>query len=242
MRIGSKAVVFAAFLLFACKEEPRRRQRHNRAPARAEQEYCGNRPISASGRILPIAPIWQKCSEHCWATIMEMLGRYYGVKTRVCELAGSIRKGDRGVCCSLRDMCGDSSCNRPLMTEAIDDMLLSEIGLKSQFAYRVLLESELQTELSNGRPVIIGYAGPKKSHVALITGFYFEQDVGSGIKATYLVADPFNGFAPMDYQQIAEGIGVDEPMLWEESWWRISPREDGCNEQFDPLCGCEASP
>ncbi|MBI2098807.1 hypothetical protein HYT45_00105 [Candidatus Uhrbacteria bacterium] len=223
---------------FACKEEPRRHKRRDFA----EQKYCGDRPISSSGCILSIPPLRQECSEHCWATVLEMLGTYYGREARVCELAGIVRNHDRKSCCSLADICGNALCNKPLTPEAIDDVLSSEFGLESRFAYRILLESELQTELSNGRPVIVGYAGREKSHVALITSFYFEPDRDFGAKAIYLVADPFNGFTQMDYEQIIEGVGIDEPMPWEESWWRISPREDGCNERYDPLCGCESSP
>lgn len=226
--------------IFGCQSEPRQSQRYGSLIVPAKQPYCGERPIRLQGKMLAIPSRTQECSEHCWAAVLEMVSRYYGGNLRECDFAG-IKLGDRNACCAS-DSCANQLCNQPVSKEEFTSMLAQNLGLKSRFEFRPLTEEELQSELSNGRPVIVGFEDGYRSHVALITGFILVPDLFTGTKAIYHLADPWRdiGLVQRTYDQINSGPSRDQPIPWSETWYRLSPREDGCNERFDPLCGCES--
>lgn len=238
-----KNLLVISVIFFGCKSEPRQSQKgYGSLVVPAKQPYCGDRPIRPQGKMLAIPSRTQECSEHCWATVLEMVGRYYGQNLRECDLAG-IRLGNSNACCAPNS-CANDSCNQPVSKEEFTLMLAQNLGLKSRFEWRALTEEELQIELSNGRPVIVGFEDGRRSHVALIIGFIFVPDLITGTKAIYHLADPWRdiGLVQRTYDQINQGPSRDQPIPWSRTWYRLSPREDGCNERFDPLCGCEPSP
>lgn len=237
MRIGSKAVIFAVFLLFACGDNGERKNKIGHSGSLRTQPYCGNRDVQIDGVRLDVGFKKQECDDWCWAAVITMVADYYGRETSECSLA-TLRLDNLFECC-VPSVCGSMPCNEPATHEDMS-RILKDSGLWSRFYPRPLTEDELKLELSNGRPVIIGFNGVDASHVTVVTGFR-PPEAGEGT-IIYFALDPSLGVVSFDYENLRGGPVSGQYMPWIMSWRYISPREDGCNEQFDPLCGCETSP
>jgi hypothetical protein len=191
---------------------------------------CGDRPSSEDGVSLDMKVVLQPCSQLCWAAVSTMIGRYFDRGVEQCELA-TVKTG--GNCCAAAS-CLLDVCNQPALGSEITDVLARRLDLHGRWIARQLAPEELENELSNGRPVVVGFRGPFSGHVAVVAGFT------PGAPTTYRVLDPWPEFGEMPavtYQQLVAG-----PMMeWVETWFGLSPRFDGCNPDFDGWCGCGAS-
>lgn len=237
MRSGSKTAVFAAFLFLACGGSGERNNKIGRSGSVRIQPYCGNRDVRPEGIRLDVRLKKQECDNWCWAAAISMVSDYYGRPKRECSIA-SLRLDNLFQCC-VDPICGTSPCNEPATREDFDKILAAS-GLHWSFYLRPLTEEELKLELSNGRPVIVGFNGIESSHVAVAVGF--RPPEGSEISSVYFLIDPSVGHIDTDYEDLRNGPTSQEFMPWVMTWKNISTRTDGCNEQFDPLCGCETSP
>lgn len=220
------------FALAACKERSPTREYGGLALG-APQRFCRDRPIRTQGIMLPIPVRSQECSERCWAAVLGMLSRYYGKNLQECDFAG--RRSERNCC--IPDSCNNEPCNLPASEAQIGDMMEYELGLHYQYIRGQLTEANLQSELSNGRPVVVGFGREESNHVSLVIGFITVEKDG-GRSAVYHLADPWPdiGLLQIGYPELL--AGPNPPLPWSASWMRISPREDGCNENFDQTCGC----
>lgn len=202
--------------------------------------YCGDRSIRPEGVLLQVMPIPQECQQWCWAAAITMVANYYQRPVSECQLA-TIRISNSGFQCCNFSACMFAPCDQPAQENEMSAILIAVVGLYGDYAMRPLTERELQTELSNGRPVIVGYRGPFSGHVAVIMGFSpANPDIGLPF-ATYRVVDPWPAFGVLDlaYMQIRMGPSPDGGTPWNRSWYHMSPRRDHCNVLFDPSCGCE---
>lgn len=220
--------------LFSCSERSQS-QKYSGLSPEVPQRFCRDRPIKIRGQMLPIPSRTQECTERCWAAVLTMVGRYYGKNLQECDFAG-IRS--RSNCCTPNS-CTDEACNQPASENQVGDMMNHDLSLLHNFTRRQLTESELQLELSNGRPVVIGFGQNDSAHIALVTGFIIVEQDGEE-RNIYHLTDPWPqiGVVQWTYNDLLAGPPYDVPLPWRATWFRISPREDGCNERFDPLCGC----
>lgn len=196
---------------------------------------CGpdHLPIDRSGTYLGVSFEPQQCTEWCWAGVSVMVASYYGIGASECSLA-SVRNGyQQGACC-FQGACQTSQCNTPAPPLVIESMLRDVLGIHGLSVNNGLTEQQVQTELSNGRPFIVGYLNSFAGHVVLVDGF---QPSGSGY--VYSVLDPFYGSFAVSYNQLAYGyMGGGMQWRWGYTAYHLSPRTDGCNTRFDPACAC----
>lgn len=197
------------------------------APQSGPSQTCGDRPPAESGVQLSIDLLPQPCSQWCWAAVSTVVGRYFGRPTSQCELA-SLKTGRS--CCQYGS-CVFDACDQPALGEELTTILSRHFGLHGRWLGSPIPEEDLRTELSNGRPVIVGFQGPFAGHVAVVTGF------APGTPTTYRVLDPWPAYGEISsitYSELRNG-----PMMpWTQTWLGLSPRQDGCVPSFDASCGC----
>lgn len=237
MRTVNKITVFTALLFLACCGNGGRKNKIGHTGPVVTQPFCGNRDVRIEGVRLDVRLKQQECDNWCWAAVISMISEYYGRPKRECSIA-SLRLDNIFQCCA-DPVCGTSPCNEPATRQDFDKILAAS-GLHSSFYLRPLTEEELRLELSNGRPVIVAFNGVESSHVAIVFGF--RPPEGAEASFIYFLIDPSVGYVNTDYEDLRNGPTSQEFMPWVMTWKRISIRADGCNERFDPLCGCEASP
>jgi hypothetical protein len=90
--------------------------------------------------------------------------------------------GGNGNCC-VYGGCNIQGCNVGAQPEQVPQVLLQN-GLRSVLLYRALSEAEIKTELSQYRPIIMGFTSFGSGHVVLMYGF----DSSTG---RYFVSDPW---------------------------------------------------
>ncbi len=234
MKTKAKAVLFISFLLFACGKSPDPREAIRPVGSVRVQPFCGNRDIESEGIRLDIRWRRQECDNWCWAATIVMAADYYGHEVKECSLA-SLRLDNLFQCC-VDPICGARPCDEPANYGEVAEMLQESSGLHSSFYPRPLTEDKLKLELSNGRPVIVGFNGVESSHAAIVAGF--KPPEAGEISFIYFILDPSLGPISLDYEALRQGPTSEEFMPWVMTWKNISPRLDGCNERFDPLCGC----
>lgn len=196
--------------------------------------------------LLPFSSFQQWCSQWCWAAVSTSIANYFGTPmtdslgrqwpARECYLA-SINAGfnDWNTCCQYA-ACGYQACNQPVAWHNMDDALAA-VGLYGRVLQRPLTEPEIQREITNGRPIVVGFQGTGIGHVALITGYT------PGTPFIYQLDDPWphTGMGStrfqLTYQQILYGPDGQTP--WGGSWYRISGRPDGCVQSVNPDCSCQ---
>jgi hypothetical protein len=196
--------------------------------------------------LLPFSSFQQWCSQWCWAAVSTSIANYFGTPmtdslgrqwpARECYLA-SINAGfnDWNTCCQYA-ACGYQACNQPVAWHNMDDALAA-VGLYGRVLQRPLTEPEIQREIANGRPIVVGFQGTGIGHVALITGYT------PGTPFVYQLDDPWphTGMGStrfqLTYQQILYGPDGQTP--WGGSWYRISGRPDGCVQSVNPDCSCQ---
>jgi hypothetical protein len=197
---------------------------------------CGpdHLPVNPSGVRLGVSPLPQLCSEWCWASVSTMVASYYGIGATECGLA-SIRNSQPPNACCFQNACQFSQCNTPAPPLVIESMLRDVLGIRGQSINNGLTERQVLTELSNGRPIIVGYLNSVSGHVVLVYGYVPNGNGGF----SYLVADPFYGPFTVSYNQLAYGyVGGGTQWRWGYTAYRLSPRTDACNTQFDSGCIC----
>lgn len=200
-------------------------------------EFCGNRvSVSVLPVTLGVASLSLGCRPRSWTVVGAMIASYYGINQYQCDLA-EYRAGNLEMPCCQVYTCDESACNAPGTPEDIDNALRDVLGLRGTRLERGLNESELQIELSNGRPVIIGLDDSSyEGRYAVISGFSGQQD---GVSSTYTVLDPFYGTFTETFHAIAYGYGTGSNFpLWSRTWYRLALEADGCNLWYDTKCGC----
>ncbi len=197
--------------------------------------FCGNRlPVAQGGVLLPVRPIGQQCQEWCWAATTTMVGTYYGVNVSECGLASS-KAGFSGPVCCQYAACAYPACDQAAQPDQIDVVLGQLLGIHGIETNGAIGEQDLGLELSNGRPVIVGYLNSFAGHVVLVSGF----GPGPGGNA-YHVIDPYYGVFDVSYGQLAYGyMGGGMQWTWAFTWSHLSPDPNGCNTSFDPSCACQ---
>jgi hypothetical protein len=131
----------------------------------------------------------QVCSYWCWATTVSECVQYLlGKSTGSCALnecyqANILLKlnGGNGQCC-VNGGCNLFGCNVGAQPAQVPQVLLQN-GLRSTLLYRALTEYEIKVELSQYRPIIMGFTDFSSGHVVLLYGF---TSTGK-----YLVSDPW---------------------------------------------------
>lgn len=200
--------------------------------------YCGDHlPISPSRVYLPVPPLAQQCQEWCWAATITMAAQYYGVAVDECTLA-SIKAGFQYPACCDYAACSYSACDQPAPQPQMEYMLGTVLRIHGYALDASISESQIKTEISNGRPIIVGYLNSFAGHVVMVTGY--QPSLVSGGGAQFHVVDPYYGIFDVTYDQLAYGyMGGGYPWRWGYTIMHLSPRTDGCNLGFDPGCRCE---
>ena len=197
--------------------------------------YCDLEEPAAEGVLLPVASQPQVCSQWCWATTLAMVANYYG-RSDVTP-CGIVSAFDQADCC-VPYAC-QTSCNHPGPPD-----ILPWLGLSGIHLMRALTEDETQLEMTNGRPIIVHFAGPQVNHVIIVNGFVPASSAGP---ALYRIIDPLNWSDPwasgvhpyiadLPYQALS--FGPDGQSPWIGTYLRLSPREDGCSPVTNPDCEC----
>ncbi len=254
-------IAIMSFSFLACSEQRLLFSNQESKHWPTEKRSCGDRPIDPQGvELRDVVPQAQIGDSVCWAGTLAMIFQYFGDTRRQCELANEILKPPMDCCVGAR-LEKSSACNDGLENYKIN-ILLSRHNLVFKYLDRALTESEIQHELSNGRPILISYnytndgckelqrathASPPAechAHVSLIVGFRpgsIPTTPREQVLMYYTLIDPATGNAyHIDYQMLNAGITHEFVHPWRETWWHISPRLDGCVERFDPNCGCMA--
>lgn len=168
-------------------------------------------PISLTA-ILPIDPTIQQTNQWCWAASAQMvLGYYkYPFLNPANPQCGIVAMVFGGQCLTDCTRCPVPIGPMLSMNQVIDNYGL-ELGaylpaasapLYSALMYRPLSMAEIQTEISENRPIVIGIAptggvamAGTSEHIAVLVGY----DLSNG-RTDVIVNDPFpyapNGFDP----------------------------------------------
>lgn len=120
-----------------------------------------DQPPSSSPVQLGISYAQQECDELCWAATISMVSQFFGRPAAQCQLASAkvqMMTGASYDCC-FAGACGDPNCDQPATNQMMGTILGSALGIHGVQLDRALTELELQTELTNNRPVIVGYLG-----------------------------------------------------------------------------------
>lgn len=198
--------------------------------------YCGDHlPVDEGGVQLDVGPQPQQCQEWCWAATTTMVANYYGVAASQCGLA-SIKAGFQYPACCDYAACSYQACDQPAPPNQIDAVLGQVLGIHGYENDGAITQQQLALEISNGRPVIVGYLNSFAGHVVLVTGFR-PQSYGGFL---FHVVDPYYGIFDVGYDQLRYGyMGAGASWSWAFTWMHLSPRADGCNLDWDPECSCQ---
>lgn len=119
--------------------------------------YCGDHlPISLSRVYLPVPALPQQCQEWCWAATITMAAQYYGVAVDECTLA-SIKAGFQYPACCDYAACSYPACDQPAPQPQMEYMLGTVLHIHGYALGSAISEAQIKTEISNGRPIIVGY-------------------------------------------------------------------------------------
>jgi len=210
-------------------EPPRQNPCANGRCQTPNRTNCGDLPPRAGGIDLTVPGYYQQCQQWCWAAAASMVTGYYGNHLTECQFASKLTYGDTISCCNYG--CA-AYCNRTASMSQLSQ-IMSLTGLYHAVS-GPLTEVALQIELSNGRPIIIELRGSFSGHAVVVSGY---RPSSYGIM-TYTVLDPWFGRSNPTYQQLLTGYSGGQAR-WYGTMYRLSPRADGCNQSFDPSCGCD---
>ncbi|HTM68772.1 MAG TPA: papain-like cysteine protease family protein [Candidatus Binatia bacterium] len=198
--------------------------------------YCGDHlPLNdGDGVQLAVPELPQQCQEWCWAATTTMVAQYYGIQAQECVLA-SIKAGFQQPVCCQYSACSYQACDQAAPPNQIDVILGQVLGIHGYENDGAITQESLALEISNGRPVIIGYLNSFAGHVVLVTGF---RRLSYHVFQFHVV-DPYYGVFDVDYNQLRYGyMGAGASWSWAFTWMHLSPRADGCNLDWDPGCSC----
>ena len=172
---------------------------------------------------LGISYTQQECDEVCWAATIGMVSQFFGRPLQQCQLASmkvQLTTGASYDCC-YAGACGDPYCDQPAVPQVMENVMSQGLDIHGLEVDRPLTEDELLIELSNNRPVIVGYVGPFAGHVAVINGFIW------GSPTVYFVYDPWPSFGNIQipYSAILQGP-PGQP--WRMSFAHLSQGNDPC--------------
>jgi hypothetical protein len=196
--------------------------------------YC-DRSIATTKVQLMVTPQPQLCMEWCWATTASMVLQYYGLAVTQCGIASA----------TINTQCCPAQCNVPgCDMGGTPAPALQAFGLYYRQIARALTPVEIQSEISNGRPIIVYFNGQSTggqfAHFIVLSGFDPQA-------ATFHIIDPLNLYQPgatytqpyiadLSYKQLFDGPDAYSP--WVMSIASISPRPDGCSPVVNPTCAC----
>jgi len=182
---------------------------------------CGQCPVpTGSCQVsLPVTPTPQYCSEWCWTAALTMIDNYFGATYNgqppvECEFESSLT----GQPCCNYAACSYAACNQGAGSGQTIDYYLQLFGVHGNDVMAPLTEAQMQNELTNGRPFIVGFMGPTISHVVVVSGF----DACNGV-AIYHLIDPYFGPQDISYQQFAY-YGPNRDGTWFETWYGLATR------------------
>lgn len=201
-------------------------------------EFCGNRvSVSTEAVKLNVPVLSLSCRPQSWSFVGTMIATFFGVDQDQCDFT-EFRAGSVATPCCQDYTCEENACNAPGKPEDIDNALREVLDLYGTQLDRNLEESELQIELSNGRPVIIGLDDTDyEGRYAIISGFDGQVD---GYSSTYHIIDPYYGELDAEFHSLFYGYGTGSNFpRWTRTWYRLGREADGCNLYFDTACGCD---
>lgn len=155
----------------------------------------------------------QACPQWCWATVITMVSNFIARRVSVCNLNEcsvatflANRMGFPVNCCFV----GCAGCNFPAQPNQIS-FVLQNVGVHGQFFQGPILESLLQLELANGRPLILGMTALTSGHVIVIYGYSC-----TALPCVYLVADPWptSGLRSLSYSSLLTYGGSRWSFTW----------------------------
>lgn len=187
---------------------------------RVQPRTC-NEPISTTPVVISLQPMGQICQQWCWSATLTMVANYYGKSINIC-VPPSVKTGLQ--CCNWA-ACSNQICNQPATTNEMANHFVA-LGVHGRVDPRALTEKELQTEISNGRPVIIAYQSSFSGHVVLVMGF---SPGKNGVASVYRVVDPYYGIFDVPYKQVRYGYN-NGSFTWASSFWKLRlETEEPCN-------------
>lgn len=166
---------------------------------------------------LSIPYMGQECNELCWAASIGMAAEFFGTAVYECQLASWLvlaRTGTQYNCCYY-GACNDPYCNQPAQGNEMAAALSQGLGIQGIHQTSPISETQLQLELTNHRPVIVGFHGPFSGHAAIVTGF------APGAPATYHVQDPWPTFGQVfiSYDSLRQGPNGNQ---WHETFYKLN--------------------
>ncbi len=206
-------------------------------------------PINPVNSLLPVPHLVQRApyiplgqSNLCWATCIAMVSSDLGNPREACQIASYIADTSIDCCTLTKDspQLTKDVCNKGAYAFQIHDTL-HQMGIYSQRRRDILLETEIQSELSNGRPIMMEVYISRRiqgqqviaGHVVVITGFEHKPDM-----YVYHVQNPNR--EPTAYFTYAQLVhSTRESWDWVGTWYHFSYRQDGCNPLFRTDCECK---
>lgn len=193
------------------------------------EPYCGDSlRADPYGLELGVRPRGESCHAWAWAATVATVADWYGVGVTACGVASDMSGYD---CCGYA--CRGTVCDSPPRPRDVSALLGGAYGIHGFEESGPASELRLQTEISNGRPVIVGYVDAYVTHLVLVSGYR------RGGWTAYRVHDPYYGTFDLTYDELWYGDATPYPGLgWSVTWTGLSPWANGCNYDFDPYCGC----
>lgn len=188
--------------------------------------YCGDfRAPEPYGVYLGVTYRPAPCESWSWAASVSMIADYYGRGMSVCGYTSDLTGYE---CCD--HVCDGTACDASPRPEAISALMGGIVGIHGFEEGAPVSEGRLQTELSNGRPVMLGYFDRWTAHVVVVYGYH--ASYGHWF---YSYHDPAYHSYAVTYDQLFYGARGPH---WSTTWTGLSPWPNGCNYDFDHACGC----
>ena len=180
------------------------------------ENSCKTEP-SSSAIELSIPYIGQECNELCWDASIDMVAQYYGKNFRECDIASWLvgaRTGVQHDCCYY-GACNDPYCNQPAQADEMAAVLSKGLSIHGIEQAQPLSEKQIQLELTNHRPIIVGFQGPFSGHAAVIVGYT------PGNPVIYHIHDPWPtlGEVMTDYMGLLNGPNGAQ---WRYSFYQLN--------------------
>jgi hypothetical protein len=161
---------------------------------------------NVKAQILLVPEIEQEKNQWCWAGVSKCVLDYYGFVEQQCDIAEYARSQNtthfgNTNCCVIPDSCNNWNWIFGAGIGGIDDILSNFGSITTTNIYAALPETQWQTEISNGVPVIIRYGW---------TGGGGHFVVGYGVQGSdYYTMDPwFNeGYTISTYNWVLTAQG-----------------------------------
>jgi hypothetical protein len=162
---------------------------------------------NVKAQVLLVPEIEQEQNQWCWAGVSKCVLDYYGFSHQQCDIAEYARLqntstfGNNNCCANPTGSCNNPNSMFSSTSGGIDDILSNFGSITTTNIYAALPETQWQTEISNGVPVIIRYG---------LTGGGGHFVVGYGVQGSdYYTMDPwFNeGYTISTYNWVVTGQG-----------------------------------